>query len=51
MTEKELAALLGVKPPYLNAIVSGKKNVTIRQLERIANALEMRLHITFDPPD
>ena len=51
MTEVELAALLGVKPPYLNAIASGKKNVSIRQLERIANALEMRHHITFDPPD
>ena len=48
MSETELAARMGVKKPYLNAISSGKKNVTITQLERIAEALGMTLHICFE---
>lgn len=50
MSEKQLAEMLGLKPPYLNAIASGKKNVTIKQLERIADALGMTLHIDFEEP-
>ena len=50
MSEKQLAEILGVKQPYLNALAAGKKNVTVAQLERIADALEMTLHITFEPP-
>ena len=48
MSETELAERLGVKRPYLNALSSGKKNVTITQLERIAEALGMTLHICFE---
>ena len=51
MSEAELAELIGVKRPYLNAISCGKKNVTVSQLERIAEALGMTLHICFDDPD
>ena len=31
MSEAELATLMGVKRPYLNALSAGKKNATIRQ--------------------
>ena len=48
MSETELAVLLGVKRPYLNALSAGKKNATIKQLERIAEALGMSLHICFE---
>ena len=48
MTGTELADLLGMKRPYLNAISCGRKNVTIRQLERIAEGLGMTLHICFE---
>lgn len=48
MSETELAERLGVKKSYLNAISSGKKNVTISQLERIAEALNMTLNISFE---
>lgn len=51
MSEKELALCLGVKQPYLNAIASGKKNVTLEQLERIADGLGMTLHICFESTD
>ena len=51
MSEKELALRLGVKQPYLNAIASGKKNVTLEQLERIADGLGMTLHICFESTD
>jgi transcriptional regulator with XRE-family HTH domain len=50
MSEKQLAEMLDLKPPYLNAIASGKKNVTINQLERIADALGMTLYIAFEEP-
>lgn len=49
MSEKQLAELLNVSQPYLNAIASGRKNVSVAQLERIADALGLTLHISFDP--
>jgi transcriptional regulator with XRE-family HTH domain len=48
VSETELAEKLGFSRPYLNAIACGKKNVTIAQLERIAGALGMVLHIEFE---
>ena len=48
MSETELAKVLDMKRPYLNAIASGKKNVTLKQLERIAEGLGMTLHICFE---
>ena len=45
MSEQQLADKLGMKRPYLNAISCGRKNVTIEQLERIAEGLGMTLHI------
>ena len=48
MSEKELAERLGVKRPYLNAVSRGKKNITLKQLERIAETLGMTLHICFE---
>jgi len=51
MSEKELAAQLGISNSYLNAVSLGKKNITILQLERIAEALGMTLHICFEQAD
>ena len=48
MSETELARVLDMKRPYLNAIACGKKNATIKQLERIAEGLGMTLHICFE---
>jgi transcriptional regulator with XRE-family HTH domain len=48
LSETELAARLGISQQYLNAISCGKKNVTIEKLERIAEALGMTLHISFE---
>ena len=50
IAESVLAERLGVSHPYLNAVSSGKKNVIIKQLERIADALGMRLRISFEDP-
>lgn len=50
MSEVELARIAGMPQPYLNAISCGKKNATVRQLERIAEALGMTLHISFEDP-
>ena len=48
MSETELAKRMGLSSPYLNTLSSGKKNATITQLERIAEALGMTLHICFE---
>ena len=48
VSEQQLADILGMKRPYLNAISCGRKNVTIEQLERIAEGLGMTLHICFE---
>ena len=48
MSETELADRMGIKRPYLNALSAGKKNATIKQLERIAEVLGMTLHICFE---
>ena len=48
VSETELAARLGISQQYLNAISCGKKNATIEKLERIAEALGMTLHISFE---
>ncbi len=48
MSEQQLADKLGMKRPYLNAISCGRKNGTIKQLERIAESLGMTLHICFE---
>ena len=48
VSETELAGRLGISNSYLNAVSCGKKNVTITQLERIAEALGMTLHICFE---
>ena len=48
VSETELAKTLNMKRPYLNAIACGRKNVTLTQLERIAEGLGMTLHICFE---
>ena len=48
VSETELAKKLNMKRPYLNAIACGRKNVTLTQLERIAEGLGMTLHICFE---
>lgn len=48
VSETELATRLGVSQQYMNKISCGKKNVTIATLERIAEALGMTLHISFE---
>lgn len=51
MSETELALRLGMSQSYLNVIASGKKNVTLEVLERIADGLGMTLHICFEEND
>ena len=48
VSETALAAQLGISNSYLNAVSNGKKNITISQLERIAEALGMTLYISFE---
>lgn len=48
MSETELAQRIGCSQQYLNAISCGRKNVTLKVLERIADGLGMTLHISFE---
>ena len=42
---KELAARLGVTPPRVTAILSGKENLTLQEVERVLGVLGFRLVI------
>ena len=48
MSEAALARRLGCSKQYLNAVSCGRGNPTVEQLERIAGALGMTLHISFE---
>ena len=44
-TRKRLAEKLGVSPPYVTALLSGRENLTLDQLERVATVLRYKLDI------
>lgn len=43
MSQRDLAAAVGVKPPTLSTILRGKEGVTLDRAERIAEALGVPL--------
>lgn len=45
MLQEGLADHLGVSPQRISQILSGRYNVTVRTLSRIAEALDMKLKI------
>lgn len=47
ITQTELARRLDVKPPYIAAIEAGRRNLTLGQLAKLADALGRGLDITF----
>lgn len=44
LSQAELAELVGVHEKYISKIESGKQNVTIQTLNRIAQALELDVY-------
>lgn len=46
LTQKELAALLGIDETRVSKYESGKQNPTIETLEKIANALNVTIELT-----
>ena len=45
MKRNQLARLLGVSPPYVSALLSGGKNVTLGQVVRVLDVLRFRLDV------
>ncbi len=43
MSQKKLAEALDVKPQYINRILSGKENLTLKTIIRIGNVLGIKL--------
>ncbi|MBO6087010.1 helix-turn-helix transcriptional regulator [bacterium] len=43
LTQEQLAELIDVHEKYIGRIETGKQNVTIKTLNRIANALNIKL--------
>jgi|AntRauTorcE11898_2_1112593.scaffolds.fasta_scaffold00233_4 transcriptional regulator with XRE-family HTH domain len=43
MTQKKLAEELGVKPQYVNRILKGKENLTLKTITSIGNVLGIKL--------
>lgn len=48
LTLQQLAALTGISKTTLNTIENGKTSPTLRQLEAIAKALEMKISDLYD---
>ncbi|GAB3881321.1 helix-turn-helix domain-containing protein [Spirosoma agri] len=47
LTQKELGEKLGVGEPTVNGYESGKQNLTIETLQKIANAIEVEVNTFF----
>lgn len=50
LTQEELAAELGVQPPYLRKVERGAQALSLRQMVRFADALGAPVRALFDPP-
>jgi len=48
MTQAELASLIGVRQPAIVRIEQGQNVPTWRTLEKIANALNVKVNVSFD---
>lgn len=48
LTQEKLAELIGVHEKYIGVIESGKQNVTLKTLHRIANALAIDITRLFE---
>lgn len=48
LSQEKLALKAGIDRTYLAGIESGKRNATIQSLEKIANALEIKIKDLFE---
>jgi transcriptional regulator with XRE-family HTH domain len=51
LTQKELAAKLGITQAMVSKLESGIYNYTVEQLCKIANKLEYKFEVTFQPQE
>ncbi|MET9417262.1 helix-turn-helix transcriptional regulator [Streptomyces klenkii] len=50
MTRKDLAESMGVSPGRVSQILSGDENLTMRSLAAVADALDVKMEISFSEP-
>ncbi|MBT2386189.1 helix-turn-helix domain-containing protein [Streptomyces sp. ISL-11] len=50
MSRKDLADCIGVSPGRVSQILSGDENLTMRSLAAVADALDLRVDISFREP-
>ena len=48
LTQKDLAALIGTKQSAISRLENGSSNPSIEFLSKIANALDKKIHISFN---
>lgn len=49
LTQAELAELTGIRQSEISRIESGARNPSVKLLQRLADGLDMRLRISFEP--
>lgn len=49
ISQEELAEKAGLHRTYIGMIERAEKNITLQNIEKVANALEIRLTDLFDP--
>ena len=47
ISQEELAARAGLHRTYLSSIELGQRNISIQNIEKLANALNVDIHILF----
>lgn len=47
LTQKELAEKVGVGEPTINKYESGRQNLTVKTLKKVADAMGLKINITF----
>lgn len=48
ITQAQLAEMIGVHEKYIGVIEAGKQNITLKTLNKIANALQVDIKVLFE---
>lgn len=49
ISQAELAAVLGVSPPYISKVLRGNVNFTLATMTKLARALGAEVHVALSP--
>lgn len=51
LSQEQLADSLGVHRTYMGGVERGERNLTLRSVERLADRLDVDVHVLIGPPE